>query len=334
MQAKKFGLVTVAAFIAIASPCYGDAKDTAAADALFKQGREAMKRNDYATACPEFAESQRLDPAAGTLINLAQCEENSGKLVLALQRWQAAIDSLAAGDDRLGGAKQKKAALKARVPKLTISLASGAPSATKVLVDGTEVPAPRLGSPLPTDPGAHTLVVTAPGHADNQLSIRVAESEVKTVEVAPGSAVANNVDASGQPSAATNRPRDSDQQIDQGRRTQPFIGYVLGGVGIVGLGLGTYFSLHARSKDQQLRDLRCNDSTCPSTVSQDVLDSYTSDSQSAARNGLISFIAGGALLVGGAVLVLTAPSASGKTQVTMSSAVAPGVAALRIGGAW
>jgi hypothetical protein len=33
-----------------------------------------------ATACVKFAESERLDPAGGTLVDLAKCEERLGHL--------------------------------------------------------------------------------------------------------------------------------------------------------------------------------------------------------------------------------------------------------------
>jgi hypothetical protein len=51
------------------------ARDPAAAEVLFRRGREAMEAKRYADALPSFAESQRLDPGAGTLMNLATCEE-------------------------------------------------------------------------------------------------------------------------------------------------------------------------------------------------------------------------------------------------------------------
>ncbi|HEU4534580.1 MAG TPA: tetratricopeptide repeat protein, partial [Polyangiaceae bacterium] len=49
------------------------------AEALFREGREAMKRGDLDEACPKFSESQELDPSAGTLLNLALCEQRKGE---------------------------------------------------------------------------------------------------------------------------------------------------------------------------------------------------------------------------------------------------------------
>src|SRR5262245_52850537 len=93
--------------IAFAQPAFGQARDAATAEALFRQGRQAMEAKSYAQACPKFAESQKLDPAAGTLMNLATCEEKLGKLASAWQHWKEAIDALPAKDDRIPFAKSR-----------------------------------------------------------------------------------------------------------------------------------------------------------------------------------------------------------------------------------
>lgn len=49
----------------------------ARAQALFEEGRLLMVQDLYVKACPKFEESQRLDPAVGTLLNLAICEEKA-----------------------------------------------------------------------------------------------------------------------------------------------------------------------------------------------------------------------------------------------------------------
>ena len=54
------------------------AHDRAAGEALFQEGRRLMKTHDFAPACSKFEESLRLDPATGTLLNLADCEEQLG----------------------------------------------------------------------------------------------------------------------------------------------------------------------------------------------------------------------------------------------------------------
>ncbi|MCL2451247.1 MAG: hypothetical protein FWD17_20060, partial [Polyangiaceae bacterium] len=77
--------VTCTAVIACAGPGAGHAfaqtaSEEAAAEALFEQGRDLMLAGRVAEACPKFAESERLDPAPGTLLNLATCYERNGQV--------------------------------------------------------------------------------------------------------------------------------------------------------------------------------------------------------------------------------------------------------------
>ncbi|MEO7330625.1 MAG: preprotein translocase subunit TatA, partial [Minicystis sp.] len=77
------------------------AGDPAQADALFKEGRSAFDRHDFPTACAKFEQSQAADPAAGTLLNLALCEEKLGKLLPARAHAKEVLASLSPRDDRL-----------------------------------------------------------------------------------------------------------------------------------------------------------------------------------------------------------------------------------------
>src|SRR5687768_8531645 len=74
-------VVVVAAVVVLASArgrALAQPRDAAAGEALFIEGRRLMKVGDRPAACAKFAESQRLDPAVGTLANLADCEEQRG----------------------------------------------------------------------------------------------------------------------------------------------------------------------------------------------------------------------------------------------------------------
>jgi hypothetical protein len=47
------------------------ASKQAAAQALFDEAKKLMGKSDFAAACKKFEGSQELDPAPGTLFNLA-----------------------------------------------------------------------------------------------------------------------------------------------------------------------------------------------------------------------------------------------------------------------
>jgi hypothetical protein len=68
--------------------------DKAAAQALFDAGKRLLSERKYAEACPKLAESQRLDPAPGTLMNLADCYEKAGLTASAWATWLEAAAAM------------------------------------------------------------------------------------------------------------------------------------------------------------------------------------------------------------------------------------------------
>jgi serine/threonine-protein kinase len=82
------------------------------------------------------------------------------------------------------------------------------------------------------------------------------------------------------------------------------VGLVLGGVGVVGLGVGSFFGLKAISQINDAKDESCARSICQEQADLD----KTKDANTAATISNIAFVAGGASLVGGALLFFLAPS--------------------------
>src|SRR5262245_45677325 len=94
--------------------------DAAAAEALFREGRAAADAGNHEKACKKFAESNRLDPAPGTVFNLADCEEKLGHVATAWTLFREVTQKLPSSDERHRIAMARATALEPRLPKLSI----------------------------------------------------------------------------------------------------------------------------------------------------------------------------------------------------------------------
>lgn len=240
--------------VALLGRAHAEATDPAAAEQLFMAGRTAMEGGDYKTACDRFAESERLDPAAGTLINLADCLDHEGKIASAWQRWTEALDMLRPDDPRRAAVTKRAAAIEARLPKLELRLPAGAPAGTVVERDDVELGAASYGLRLPVDPGPHRLVMKSPGRVPREYSITAREGESSTLELEPGAP--NPVPPSAAatapitPRAAETAPKDQGT-TGSSKRTWAFVGL---GVGAAGLLVGGTAGVLAILKKQEMDD--------------------------------------------------------------------------------
>src|SRR5262245_31539484 len=117
------GAVVSASVVATASASAADrasSSEVAAADALFREARLAAKRGDYATACPKFRESHRLDATVGATLNVADCDEHEGQFLRGLARFQEALVRLGATDDRRTYVQSRIVALRERIPRVEV----------------------------------------------------------------------------------------------------------------------------------------------------------------------------------------------------------------------
>lgn len=271
-----------------------------AAEALFEEGRSALAASDLDTACARFRESNRLDPAVGTLLNLADCEERRGKLATAWTLFRSAKSQLAASDDRLAITQQRLTELEPRVPKLVLSLAPGAPPETRARVAGAELGSASFGVPLPLDPGDYELVVSAPGRGDRVLSLNLSPGQTEQLAIVPGPAL-----ATAPPPERPPAPKPAEQSSN---RT---LMYVAGGIGIAGLSVGAVAGLLTlRQKD--IADANCNDER---KVCDAAGDAANRTGRTLAAVSTVGFVLG-VLGAGGATyLYLTAPDEPKSTAI-------------------
>jgi hypothetical protein len=143
------------------------------AQQLFERARLKWKDADYAGAASLFAASIHESPQPGALILLADCQEHLGKLQSASQAFARAAELAdAAGDvDLSQRARTRAAVLAPLIPQLELRVAEPLPPGLLVTLDGVEVPAERLNTPLALDAGEHELQARAPGYADFQAQV-------------------------------------------------------------------------------------------------------------------------------------------------------------------
>jgi hypothetical protein len=326
--------------LAVALSAAGQARadgSQAAAQALFEEGRKLMAEAKYGEACPKFADSQKLDPAPGTLLNLAKCYEKNGQTASA---WVTFMDAEAVckktgHPDWAGMARDRAAAITPKLVRLTINVTpTSEVEGLQLSRDGTPLAKSEWNMPIPVDPGPHTVEATAPGTHKWTTSVNVDPTGTGSVVTIPQLEVERQVPVPPPPPPPNPTPPPPPPQAEGSSGSGMRIaGFVVGGVGVVGLAFGATFGFLAKSKnDQALQNCRTS-MYCTQTGLN-----LTSDAKTSATLSDVFFIGGGVLAATGVVLVIVAPSnKSGSTSSAsawLAPSGAPGGMGMTLGGAW
>lgn len=281
------------------------------AETLFREGRQLMDAKDFATACPKFAESQKLEPAPGTLLNLADCYEKGGQTASAWTTFKEAAKAAAARNraDWVTTATQRAALLEPKLATLAITVGRSAdvPS-LRIERDGAAVERGVWGTAVPIDPGPHALVATASGKKAWSRKVEVAATKNVLVDVP----VLEVETSTAPPPSLANEPLDEPPpprpaKDGSGMRVA---GYVVTGLGVVGLAVGTVTGVSALGKRS---DAEAKCVSYPSNCSADATGA-NDDAKKLATISTVSLIAGGVLVAGGIVLIVIAPRSADKSS--------------------
>lgn len=292
--------------------------DAAAAETLFEEGRRLMAKGDHAQACPKFVESYRLDPALGSLLNAATCHKAEGKTATAWSEFKdAEQQARRAGDTkRQKFAADKAAELEPSLPRMIITILEPPPG-TKVARDGLLLGEASLNTPLPVDPGEHTIRVEAPGFVTWETTVEAfagkrASVVVPDLERAPEAPPASEgSDGGGATTPDAPIPAGGDYRT---------VGLVVGGVGVASLAIGAVFAgLYFSAAGDCEGD--SPEQNCPAD------DPIRDDMATRGTISGITLVAGGAAVVAGALVYLTStPSpaaASAEGQAWILPSVSP-----------
>jgi hypothetical protein len=271
------------------------------AQQLFDEGRTLLEAGKTAEACPKFEAAAQYAHTPGVRLNLADCWVLLGKTASAWAMYGEALSAAERTNDRTAAelARKGRAALKSQLSYLTVSV----PDDVKVpglelLRDGENLPKAAWGAAVPVDPGEHEIVARAPGYkpwsTKKNISAAGANESIEVPEL-------DTVDAT---SPVHRQPKGDDVRADPGQ-SQRTIGLIAGGVGIVGVGVGTFFGIRTIVKKNEYE----RDSTPSGDCLSNECATASHDAHTAGVISTIAFVAGGAFLATGAVLWFTAPKA-------------------------
>jgi hypothetical protein len=284
------------------------AQPTSAADRSFSQGQALLKDGHISQACEQFAESQRLEAALGTLINLASCHERQNKLATAVHEYQAAAawarERGSSELEREQFARERVRVLETQVPTLRVQL-NGPLEDVTVEIDGNALPRANASINVQLDPGTHVVTAKASGKRTWQASLELAAGESRTLE-----------------------PTFEDEPLAPptptgARASDRSWAYVLGASGIAVATVGAALLIHARvlsdSSQREAQRAVMDEGAIDTTHQRVSLERY----DSAVRSQTLGVIAlsAGAIAVGFAVPILLLRSRHEPSQLRVARVV-------------
>lgn len=299
-------------FAALARPTPALADEGQSAEALFQAGMTDMQNKRFATACPSFRKSYRVEPRPATLFYLAECEQGAGRLATAAATYDEYLerfDRLSATEqkqeaDRENLASSRREAIEKDLPFVRITIPASAPEGTRVTrtpQGGGEPVAVALNIPLPLDPGEHVVSTEAPGRPrlDKRFFIQKGERKTLMLELSPPTVETAKQVRFGAPLAPVPAFLPPLNPGISGRRV---MAYTLGGIGVAGVLVGAVTGAVTWAQKRPI-DENCNDLK----VCNPQGESAKSTAKTLGIVSTASFIVGAAGLATGVVLYFTEP---------------------------
>ena len=292
------------------------------ADKLFEDGRKYLGNGEYSLACTAFEESQSVDPAVGTQLNIALCYEKWGKLAAAHRAYlEAERQARELKDKRSTVARKQADALEPKLARLRVTLPDGIDRYAIYLLDAKEIEAAKLADLL-LDPGTHVIEVRVAGSPPSKNEIALKAGQRAKLELAlperEKEKPAPKVEPKPQPVQKTGSTR-------SGSRLYGGIGLL--SAGVITMGIASAIALDARS-DYNAAKERCPDSMCPSRADFEA----TSDARDRARTMTWVFAGGVAVAAVGTFLIVTSKRAAPRDSITITPTVSGSGVGIAIGG--
>lgn len=298
-QRSLVGLLILAVTLTLAAPAVAADPKKAEAETHYDQGKAYYKAGAFDLAIQEFLAGYKLDPRPGVLFNIARGYEELKDKPKAIEYYKKYVD--------LGAAAAAATEARARMVVLERQIKE---DEERKKAEEAERERQRQAALNPPPAMPAPVETKAPGAA-----VPAAPPPAAPASAAPEGAVSVQAAPAASPETA---------------RTLKIAGMATGGAGVVLVGVGAYFALHASSLKSDI-----NGEIGRTMVWTPELTKKNSDMESAQTLALVGFVAGGAALVGGGVLYYLGWSKTphdGGAQAMLTPSVGPGGGSLLLTG--
>ena len=307
------------------------AADKAAAEILFDRGLRLMQESKFQEACSELERSQAIEEGIGTMLYLADCYEHIGRTASAWAMFRDAASTAKANgqSDRAEVGADRAEKLESRLTSLSIRVAHPV-QGLSVFRNGQLLPPSLYGVPIPVDPGDQHVTARAEGYLPFETTVTLQGEQkhfavdLPSLQADPrtgphtGQQVGQQLGQVGQigqvPDTGLNMespaPGSSIQPGSPGAHPSvegdlmwhETLALTFGAIGLVGVGVGTYFGARAIWKNN-VADEQCPAGRCP----DDRALGFDKAAHSAALLSTVFWIGGAAFLLGGVGFYFTGP---------------------------
>jgi hypothetical protein len=228
-------------------------QNEAVAQALFDEGKRLNDQGKAHEACLKFAASQREEPALGTLLRLAICDEEDGRKAKA---WAEFRDAAAQAERRQEKgraifAKEHASLLEGTLHWITITMAAPPPD-LRLKLDGGDIDAAVLGTPMALDPGDHSFEASARGKRTWACRLSVARAGREWLDI-PSLVEDRPLPVADERRRQETSPLPSSSGLPDDSTTKRTVAFAAGATGIALLGVATALQVTALSYDDKSR---------------------------------------------------------------------------------
>jgi hypothetical protein len=300
-------------------------EELAGARAAATQGLDAFNAGNYEKALDMMGRAQALVHSPIHLYYMAKSYEKLNQLVKARENYLKVVREKLGTDASPSlrkvqqDAKAELAALDPRIPVLTVTVTGEGAAGARAVMNGKDIPQPLIGVARPVDPGEHKLQAIADGYESEVVTVTLAEGAKQEVvlELKPSARRASPAadepasDSSAAVELTTPGPDMGAKPGSSGLRTASYVSF---GVGVVGLGAGTWFLLDRMGKKSDI-DSICSGG-CPEDRRSEI-QSLEDDAASAGTLAVVGYSLGAVGIGAGIALYVMSADAPASTGLVV-----------------